>query len=438
MTSTETIKSALPHASDGESASLRRASPRALRLAYLTTAYPEVSHTFIRSEILELERRGHRIVRIAVRPSSSDLQDPADLAEAEKTHCILKRGPVRLAAAAMWTMLTRPLSMVRALVMTLRMNRFSDRGLIRHLAYLIEACWLLRFLRHRGVEHLHVHFGTNASAVARLVRRLGGPGYSMTVHGPDELDSPRGLSLGAKIEDSDFVVAISDYCGAQLRRWVDYPSWEKIKIVHCTVDSAYAEDPQPIRSDSRTLVCVGRLSQQKGHLVLLDAVAELVDEGADVKLVLVGDGEMRPMLEKAISDRGLDEHVHVTGWASGAKVREHIRDCRAMVLPSFAEGLPVVIMEALALGRPVISTYIAGIPELVRPGENGWLVPAGNVKQLAEAIRQVLLTPTEKLDAMGEAGRRLVLRNHSLDREMDKLESLFAGFCDSADRSCGQ
>jgi colanic acid/amylovoran biosynthesis glycosyltransferase len=116
--------------------------------------------------------------------------------------------------------------------------------------------------------------------------------------------------------------------------------------------------------------------------------------------------------------------VHITGWASGDEVREQLLAARAMILPSFAEGLPVVIMEALGLGRPVLSTYVAGIPELVVPGENGWLVPAGSVDHLVAALRQVLATPTEKLVQMGEAGRRAVLERHDVRVTAASLASL--------------
>jgi hypothetical protein len=188
-----------------------------MRLAYLTTAYPEVSHTFIRREIEELERRGHSVLRVAVRRHISTLVDARDLAEEARAVRLLDR-PARLLLAFASALVRSPLRFARALGATLAMSRNSERGFLRHLAYLVEACLLERLLASARCEHLHVHFGTNAAAVARLARLLGAVPYSMTVHGPDEYDAPRGFSLREKADDAAFVVAISHYCAARSSR----------------------------------------------------------------------------------------------------------------------------------------------------------------------------------------------------------------------------
>src|SRR5262245_38892039 len=355
------------------------ASRRKLRLAYLTTEYPKVSHTFIRREIQELERRGHGVLRLAIRSSGGAIADSADADESARTiHC-LAQPKWRILIAATGVTLTRPLKWIRATRMAMAMSRASDRGLLRHLAYLMEAAWLLRVLEREGIEHVHVHFGTNAAAVARLIRCLGGPTFSFTVHGPDEFDSPRGFSLAEKVIDSEFVVAISDYCAAQLRRWVPSEHWHKINVVRCTVGDEFFQPVRPIGPSAKTLLSIGRLSAQKGQLLLIEAMRRLLDEGIDARLILAGDGEMREEIEDRIAELGLNESVAVTGWIDEAEVRRLLSEARALVQPSFAEGLPVVMMEALAMARPVIGTMIAGIPELVLDGVNGWLVPAGNV-----------------------------------------------------------
>lgn len=401
------------------------AASRALRLAYLTTEYPKVSHTFIRREIVELERRGHSVLRLAIRDSGGAMADPADAQEQARTiHC-LARAKYELVVAAMRLKLARPVRWVRALRMALAMSRVSDRGLCRHIAYLMEAAWLLRIVEQNRIEHLHVHFGTNAAAVARLMRCLGGPTYSLTIHGPDEFDSPLGFCLAEKVMDAEFVVAISDFCSAQIRRWVPPENWHKIHVVHCTVGDEFFTQARPIDPASRTLVSVGRLSAQKGQLLLIDAVKQLVDEGIDVHLILAGDGEMRSQLQQRIASNQLQSHIEITGWIDEATVRKHLLGARALVQPSFAEGLPVVMMEALAMARPVIATAIAGVPELVRHGENGWLIPAGNVDELASAMRAALKMPVEKLNAMGQAGRDRVRQHHLTASEVDRLESLF-------------
>lgn len=175
------------------------------------------------------------------------------------------------------------------------------------------------------------------------------------------------------------------------------------------------------------MVCVGRFVEQKGHPILIDATALLRDRGVDFELVLVGDGPLRGDLEEQIRAHGLGERVRLVGWQSNEAVRAWLRDSRALVLPSFAEGLPVVIMEALAVGRPVVSTQIAGIPELVRPGETGWLVTPGSVEALAVAIREALEAPVERLAQMGRAGASRVAALHNASQESAVLAGLFRG-----------
>ena len=396
----------------------------ALRLVYLTTEYPKVSHSFIRREIVELERRGHQIARVALRVGTA--VDPADLAELARTTPILAAPKSRLVAAAARVALTRPRCFLRALGVAWRMAGRSERGALRHLAYLVEACALLRLTSAAGFDHVHVHFGTNSAAVARLWRRLGGGSYSMAVHGPDEFDACIGLSLADKVVDSAFTTAISSFGAAQLRRWTPAAQWTKVHVVRCGVGEHLTAAREPIADASRTFVSVGRLSAQKGQMVLLDAFADLRAQGGDARLVLVGDGEMRAEIERRIEVLGLGEHVEITGWASEAAVAAALRSARAFVLPSFAEGLPVVIMEAFAAARPVIATYVAGIPELVRPDENGWLVPAGDARALTAAMRDALASPASRLDAMGEAGRERVFAAHRTESEVDVLEGLLS------------
>ena len=392
-----------------------------MTLAYLTTQYPKVSHTFIRREIRELETRGHRILRVAIRSPADAVVDPLDVEEAGNTLVVLAQPTLALLRAVCTTALTEPRSFARSFATVLRLALRGDRGLVAHMAYLVEAAYLRRHFEAAKVSHVHVHFGTNAATVALLLKQLGGPPYSLTIHGPDEFDAVRGLALAAKVEESSFTVAVSDYTAAQLMRWVDLPAWKRIHVVRCAVDERFLAAVDPIREDFNTLVCVGRLTPQKGQLLLLEAVGGLVREGLDLRLVLVGDGELRPAIEERIAALGLRQHVSITGWVGEAEVRQAVHSARCLVLPSFAEGLPVVLMEALALGRPVISTFVAGIPELVEPGRSGWLVPAGSVAELGSALREALQTPVQRLNEMGLAGRERVLRNHRLCSEVDRL-----------------
>jgi len=395
-------------------------------VAYVINQYPKVSHSFIRREIAELEADGVAVSRFSIRPSSDgDLVDADDLRELDRTQSVLSAGIVRLAGALLLAAVTRPVRLAKAFAAALRAGWRSDRGIVRHLVYVAEACVLLRWLRRTGSRHLHAHFGTNSATVAMLCRMLGGPPYSFTVHGPEEFDKPQGLSLGEKIRNASFVVAISEFGRSQLYRWCEHAQWPKIRIVRCGVDSPLLARPHvPVPREPR-LVCVGRLCEQKGQLLLLEAASRLAAEGVDFELVLVGDGPMRSEIESLIARLGLHGRVTITGWASAEQVAAHVESARTLVLPSFAEGLPVVLMESLALGRPVISTFTAGIPELVEPGVCGWLVPPGSVDALAAAMRDALSLPVATLEQMGRAGADRVARRHDARANARNLAELF-------------
>jgi len=397
-----------------------------MNVAYVINQYPKVSHSFIRREIAELEADGVAVSRFSIRPSgASDLVDADDRRELGRTQSVLSAGMARLAWAVIVAAATRPVLLAKAFAAAVRAGWRSDRGVIRHVIYVAEACVLLRWLRKTGSRHLHAHFGTNSASVAMLCRMLGGPPYSFTVHGPEEFDKPQGLSLGEKIRNASFVVAISEFGRSQLYRWCEHSQWAKIRIVRCGVDTpllARSHVPVPARP---RLVCVGRLCEQKGQLLLLEAAGRLAAQGVEFELVLVGDGPMRPEVEDLIARFGLRDRVTITGWASADQVAAHVESARALVLPSFAEGLPVVLMEALALGRPVISTFTAGIPELVEPGACGWLVPPGSVDALTAAMREALCLPVARLEQMGRAGAERVARRHDVRANARTLAELF-------------
>lgn len=408
--------------------SLRNANPSPVprvRIAYLINQYPQTSQSFIRREITALEAMGVTIDRFTVRTWDQEVVDPGDKAEKQKTRVILGVGALGLLWAMLRTLLSRPLKFRAALRMAMRLGRRGERGRLYHLIYLAEACVLLRWLRECGAQHVHAHFGTNSTSVALLVRTLGGPPYSFTCHGPEEFDRPQALKLREKIENASFVVAVSSFGRSQLCRWCSHEHWDKIQVVHCGVDASFLGQAPPPPNDSPRLVCVGRLVEQKGQLLLVQAAAKVKDAGVPFELVLVGDGTLRGEIENLIQRYNLSGCVRITGWMTNDQVREQIIASRAMILPSFAEGLPVVVMEALALGRPVISTFIAGIPELVQDGKCGYLVPAGSVDQLAEALIRILQESRSVLQQMGQEGFDRVGRSHNARTEAARLASLF-------------
>lgn len=394
------------------------------KVAYLVNQYPKVSHSFIRREILALEAEGIPILRFSVRSRAEELVDETDRQELTKTRFILQVGAIGLLLGLVQVFLSQPIRFLRTLAFTFQIGRRSEQGLLKHFVYLAEACVLLGWLTADQVDHLHVHFGTNSTTVALLCRWLGGPPYSFTVHGPEEFDKVKAIALPQKIEHAAFVVAISLYGRSQLYRWCPADQWSKIHVIRCGVDSQFLGQTLTPIPDQPRLVCVGRLCEDKGQLLLVEAVRILREEGLSLKLVLVGDGELRKAIEAKIQRYQLEEQIEITGWASSEAVRAQILAARALVLPSFAEGLPVVIMEALALGRPVISTAIAGIPELVQPS-CGWLIPASSIEALVNAMREVLKQPVEILQEMGGIGALQVANQHHAITESRKLAMLF-------------
>lgn len=394
-----------------------------MRLAYLCNVYPAVSHSFVRREIEALVNIGFDVVRFSIRPHRPDLKDPDDLRESAITEAVLGAGYAKLLFEAVGELACRPRLAIKALASAYRMSAAQPKQFVRHIAYLLEAAWLVKRFNQLGVTHLHAHFGTNPAAVALLVRALGGPPFSFTVHGPDEFDAPVALALREKIAASSFVVAISSFGRSQLMRWSAMDEWAKIKVIRCGLGDISFEKAAEPRPASREFCCIARLTAQKGLPLLIDACAKLDAEGDDFSVTVIGDGELKSELVAQITARRLGHRVTLAGSKSGADVRDYLLRSRALVLPSFAEGLPVVLMEAMALSRPVIATSIAGIPELV-DGACGWLIPAGSVDALVLAMREVLQTSPQELAAKGRVGRARVCRMHSAERGAKLLARL--------------
>ena len=403
------------------------ASAPRIRVAYLVNQYPKISHTFIRREILALEEQGVEVTRIAIRGHETGSVDASDAEELAKTRYLLKASPIEILAACLLAFIRAPGRFLKTLSGALRLGRSSDGGVTKHAAYFVEACLLKKWLDEGKLRHVHAHFGTNAAAVAMFCRWLGGPGYSFTVHGPDEFDRPLRLALREKVEAAAFVCVISSFCRSQLYRWTRLADWLKIHVVHCALEPSYFEAQAGEITDKPRLLCVGRLSEEKGQFLMVRAARLLVDRGVPLEIVLAGDGPLRGEIDGEIKRLGLEEIVRVTGWIDNQRVRTLLLESRALVVASFAEGLPVVIMEAFAMNRPVISTWIAGIPELVKNELSGWLIPPGDVEKLADAMQKALTARPSQLAEMGERGRKLTGEMHNASLEAARLKELLAG-----------
>ncbi len=396
-----------------------------MKIAYFVNGHPKTSHTFIRREILAIERAGQPVTRFALRGWDEAMVDPGDQNEQRLTRYVLKAGLLRLLVSTVKFAASHPGKFFRGLQLTAQVAWQGDRTWLHHMVSLAEAAVLAQWCDDDRIDHIHAHFGTNSAEIVMLARALGGPRYSFTVHGADEWDMPRQLKLREKLQHAAFVVAISSFTKSQMMRWARTEDRDRIHVVHCGLDAPAFESPLTPVPDNQRIVCVGRLCVEKGQDLLVLAVAELAKRGVFAELELVGDGPLRARIEALVLQHGLQDRVVLSGWASSATVFDKLRGARLMALPSVSEGLPVVIMEALALGRPVVTTYIAGIPELVRDGKEGFLLPAGDLNALVAALERGLTTPADELTAMAVASRERIKQRHSIDVEASKLLQLF-------------
>jgi len=293
------------------------------------------------------------------------------------------------------------------------------------LAYLAEACVLLQRTKREGIRHVHAHFGTNPATVAMLWKTLGGGTFSFTVHGSTDMERPNENALGLKVEHADLVIAISKHCRSQLYRWAALHAWPKIKVIYCGLNTRFLEKQvTPLPKDPR-FFWAGRFSTIKGLPILIEAARILKQEGQQFKILLAGDGPMRESLVAMIREHRLEDHIQLTGWLADADVKDKLEQARFMVLPSFSEGLPVAIMEALARCRPVIASRITAIPELVQDGVSGWTVAPGDPEELAAAMKKAIHMSDEQSEKMGLAGRASVLERHDARSSARLLEEQF-------------
>lgn len=400
-------------------------------IAYLTSAYARATDTFIRDEVAMLRELGDEVFTYSVRkPDESEVVNAEVARERASTTYLLDLPRSRYPAAVLRLALRSPRRFRLALSAAAALSRPGLRGRAWPVFYLLEACVLALSLRERRVEHLHNHIGEGSASVAMLASLLSGVPYSFTVHGPSEWDVPTEISLDLKARHASFVATISEYTRGQVRRWVGHEDWSKVELVRCGVpalDIDLRSDASPRRQpDSPRLVSVGRLAHEKGHLVLLEALRSL-DVEPQPHLVVVGDGPLRAELERVVERAGDDLDVDLVGWRSTTEVHDILRGATALVMPSFAEGLPVSIMEAYSLGKPVISSDVGGVSELVEHGISGWLVDPGSVGSLSRALRELVSLDPAELERRGRIGRQRVRSQHDVATEVRHLRSLIHG-----------
>jgi colanic acid/amylovoran biosynthesis glycosyltransferase len=390
------------------------------RIAYLISQYPAYNHTFILREVRQLRTMGWDIQTVSIRacdrPAAKLTPDEAE--EYDRTLYVTTAGLPKVAAAHFRTFLRRPLKYIATALYALR----TGHGGMRRLLYFAEAVTAGAWLESRGYTHVHAHF---ASTVALFIPKLFAITISATIHGPDEFNDPVGFCLREKVDASAFIVAISNFARSQLMRYSTYEHWSKIDVCYLGIDP-YVFDRRPARSDSGPcrLICVARLAPVKGQHVLVDAMQTLIGQGREVTLSLVGDGPDRPALERHVAHLGLTGKVIFEGWCNQDRVKVLYKGSDIFVLASFAEGVPVVLMEAMAMEIPCIATRITGVPELIADRVEGLLVTPSDPAELAEAIAR-MIDSAELRDGIGRASREKVVSKFDLEKNVTALSRIF-------------
>jgi colanic acid/amylovoran biosynthesis glycosyltransferase len=336
---------------------------------------------------------------------------------------VLKQPAARIASAHLRTLLTQPGGYLRTLGLATRHRAPGLKGFALSLAYFAEAVVLARELRRRCITHLHNHFANSGATVGFLATRLLGMPWSFTMHGISETDYPAGLMLGRKIEAADFVACVSYFGRAQAMRLVEPDQWRKLHVVRCGLPlAALPAHAQP--SSGKRIISVGRLSAEKGQAGLLEAFAAVSRDHGGVELVLIGEGPERELLQSRAAALGIGNKVTFAGRCGEMETIEQIARSDILVLSSFMEGLPIVLMEAMAVGTPVIASRVAGIPELVEDGKTGLLFTPSDWDALAECIRRLLENDALR-PKLARAGSAAVKREFDVERSARVMLALF-------------
>ena len=396
-----------------------------IRLAYLVSQYPAINHTFILREISTLRELGFDIEVISIRAPDRPVEklSSVERKELELTWAVLPQGIPAIVLAQLAVLFSNPAGYLRGLGLAFRLARLDLQALFLNLAYFAEAVVAGRRMKSQGLKHLHTHF---SSTVALLLVKIFPVSYSATIHGPEEFDDAVGFHLAPKVAGARFLCTISQYARSQLMRASRPEHWHKIEVSPLGVDPAIFA-PRPPRHDPAVfeILSVGRLAPAKGFAILIEAVAQLVKEGrSNIRLRIAGGGLEHAALSQWIAQHGVTQQVFLEGPCSQEKVLQMYRETDLFALASFAEGVPVVLMEAMSMNIPCVATWITGVPELIRHGEDGWLVPPSDPTVLAEAIAYLIDRP-ELREQLGTSARKRVEERYHLAKNAALLAQIF-------------
>lgn len=386
-----------------------------LRIAYMTGEYPRATDTFIQREVAALRQRGVHVETFSVRKPSQRETTPEQQAEAQRTIYLLPAGLLHLLKVHASSFARAPRRYLSTVKLMWRIHPGGVKALLKNIAYFAEAALLARHVRDLQLVHLHNHFSNSSCSVAMLAAEMGGFSFSFTMHGPNEFFEPHYWRLDEKIRRAKFVCCISHFARSQGMIFGPRDKWDRMHIVHCGVDPA-AFEPAVHDGQGQNILFVGRLANVKGVPVLIDVIKLLKDRKIPASLTVAGDGPDRAELEAQVKSHGIAEQVRFVGYQTQAQVRELLKSTHVFAMASFAEGVPVVLMEAMAGGVPVVAPRIAGIAELVEDGANGYLVSPGDPEDLADKIAR-LLSDGGLRARFGQAGRAKVERDFNIRLE---------------------
>jgi glycosyltransferase involved in cell wall biosynthesis len=395
-------------------------------MGYLVSKYPAVSHTFILREIAALRERGIAIDVASINDADDrGSMTQAERDEAERTFYVKRAGALGALKAIAWMAVRHPGKLLAGLRIAMKLGGTDARRILLCLFYFAEAVILAGWLRERSLTHLHVHFATPAATVALILTHMAPVTFSMMVHGPDEFYDVTNYYLPEKIAAARFVVCISFFAQSQLMKLSPGEDWHKFDVARLGVDCQHFT-PRPFQTspDIFEILCVGRLVSAKGQRILIQAAEQLILQGRRIQLRFVGDGPDRRNLEDVVNERGLSEQVRFEGSINQDRIREFYLRADVFALASFAEGIPVVLMEAMAMEIPCVATGINGIPELIRDGIDGLLVAPSDADSLALALTRLMDDPAMR-ESLGKAGRQRVQRSYEISGSADRLSHVF-------------
>jgi glycosyltransferase involved in cell wall biosynthesis len=404
-------------------------------VAYIMSRFPKLTETFVLDELVAVDRAGVRIALFPLLRERADVVHPEAVAWVERAHYLPFLSPAIVASNARF-LFRHPRRYLGTLWAMLRGTAGSLNFYVGGLGIFPKVVHAAGLMERLGVRHVHCHFATHPALAGFLIHRLVGIPYSFTAHGSD-LHVDRTM-LCRKISEAAFAVTISRSNAAVIEAECGGPV-PNLHVVRCGVDlrtfrPADPADPaDPTAANGpRTITCIGTLHEVKGQRHLIEAVAGLVERGIDVRCRFVGDGPDRAMLEALVDRLGLRDRVEFAGQRMRSEVLALLATTDVLVAPSVPtsggkrEGLPVVLIEAMAAGVPVVASHLSGIPELVENEVTGLTVPPGDAVAIAAAIARLLADPALAA-GFARAGRERIEAEFDLDRNAARLSALFEG-----------